>query len=49
MYKNELHKACFDLDAANSISKDLAKRIISEKIFKDKAYSIPVNPKYNWY
>ena len=36
LYKNELNKACFAHDAAYSNSNDLAKRIISDKILKDK-------------
>ena len=33
-------KACFAYDAAYSDSKDLAKRAISDKILKDRAYEI---------
>ena len=33
IYKNELHKACFAHDAAYSDSKDLAKRIFSDKAY----------------
>ena len=42
-YKNELDKACFANDAANSDSRYLAKRTISDKILKDKAYQIALN------
>ena len=45
--KNELDKACFAHDTAHSDSKDLAKRTISEKILKNKAYEIAINPKYD--
>ena len=38
LYWNELDKACFAHDAAYSDRKDLAKRTISDKIFKDRAY-----------
>ena len=38
LYRNELDKACFAHDAAYSDRKDLAKRTISDKIFKDRAY-----------
>ena len=38
LYRNELYKACFAHDAAYSDSKDLAKRTISDKILKDRAY-----------
>ena len=37
LYRNELGKACFALDAAYSDSKDLAKRTISNKILEDRA------------
>ena len=42
-YKNELDKACFAKDAAYSDSKYLAKRTISGKILKDKAYQGALN------
>ena len=38
IHKNELDKACFARDAAYSDSKDLAKKIILDKILKDRAY-----------
>ena len=38
LYRNELDKACFAHDAAYSDSKDSAKRTISDKILKDRAY-----------
>ena len=49
IYKNKLDKAFFALDAANSDSKDLAKRTISDKILKDSAYETAINPKYDDY
>ena len=49
IYKNELGKACFAHDAAFSDSKDLAKTTISDKILKDRAYEIAINPKYDGY
>ena len=49
LYKNELDKACFGHDAAYSDSKDLAKRIISEKILNDRTYEIARNCKYDGY
>ena len=45
MYKNELDKACIAHDVAYSYSKDLAKRTISDKILKDRAYEIAINTK----
>ena len=38
LYRNELAKACFAHDGAYSDSKDLAKKVISYKILKNKAY-----------
>ena len=38
--RNESDKACFAHDAAYSESNNLAKRTISDKILKDKAYEI---------
>ena len=49
IYKNELDKACFDHDAAYSDIIDLAKRTFSDKILKEWAYEIAINPKYYWY
>ena len=46
LYKNELEKACFDLDEAYSDSKDLAKRTILDNILKNRAYEIARNRKY---
>ena len=39
IYKNELDKACFVHDAAYSDSKDLTKRTVADKIFKNKAFA----------
>ena len=49
LYGNNLDKACFAHDAAYSHSKDLAKRNISGKILKDRAYEIARNRNYNVY
>ena len=49
IYKNELDKACFVHDAAYSDSKDLTKRTVADKIFKNKAFDIAKDPKYNGY
>ena len=43
LQRNELEKACFSHDAKISDSKDLAKRTISDKILKEKAYEIARN------
>ena len=42
-YRNELDKACLAHDAAYSDSKDLAKRTISDKILRDRAFEIARN------
>ena len=42
IYKNKLGKACFAHDAAHFDSKDLAKRTISDKILKDRAFEIAI-------
>ena len=47
IYKNELDKACFTHDAANSDSKDLTKRTAADKILRDKAFNIAKDPKYD--
>ena len=49
LYGNELDKARFPHDAAYSDSKDLAKRTISDKILKDRAYEIARNRNYDEY
>ena len=49
LYRNELDKACFAHDAAYSDSKDLAKRTISVKSLKDRAYEIARNCGYDGY
>ena len=43
LYRNELDKDWFAHDSAYSDSTDLAKRTISDKIFKNKAYEIAKN------
>ena len=47
LYRNELDKACFAYDQVYSESKDLVKRIISDKSLKDWAYEIGRNREYN--
>ena len=49
LYRNELDKACFAHDAVYSDSKDLAKRTISDKILKERAYEIARNRNYDGY
>ena len=49
IYKNELDKACFQHDMAYGDFKDLAKRTVSDKVFRDKAFNIAKNRKYHKY
>ena len=49
LYRNELNIACFAHEAAYCDSKDLAKRTISDKILKDRAYEIVRNRNYDEY
>ena len=47
IYKNELHKACFQHDMPYEDFKDLAKRAASDKVLRDKAFNIAKNSKYD--
>ena len=49
IYRNELDKACFQHDSAYADHKDLINRTEADKIFRDKAYDIASNPKYDGY
>ena len=49
IYKNELHKACFQHDSAYADHKDLINRTKSDKVLRDKAYDIASNPEYDGY
>ena len=49
VYKNELHKACFQHDMAYGKSTDLVKRTQSDKVLRDKAFKIASDPKYDGY
>ena len=46
IYKNELHKACFQHDMAYGNFKDLAKRNAADKVLRDKAFKIASDQKY---
>ena len=48
-YRNKLDKACFQHDMTYGDFKDLAKRTTSDKVFRDKAFNITKNPKYDGY
>ena len=47
IYKNDLDKTCFQYDMAYSESKNSARRTESDKILRDKAFKIAINPKYD--
>ena len=49
IYRIELDKTSFAHDSAYSDSKDLAKRTVSDKILKDRAYEVAINRKYDGY
>ena len=49
LYRNQLNKACFVHDVTYSEIKDLAKRTILDKIFKDRSYEIARNCRYDGY
>ena len=49
LYRNKLDKACFAHDEAYSDSKGLAKKTISDKILKNRAYAIARNHGYDEY
>ena len=49
IYRNELHKACFQHDSAYADHKDLINRTKSDKVLRDKAYDIASNPEYDSY
>ena len=45
IYRNELYKACFQHDMAYGYFKDLAKRTAADKVLRDKAFNIFIDPK----
>ena len=49
IYRNELDKACFQLDSAYADQKDLINRTEADNVLRDKAYDIASNPKYDGY
>ena len=49
IYKNDLHKACFANDAANSDTKDLATRITQTTFWKIRAFENARNLKCDGY
>ena len=49
IYKNKLDKACFQHDMAYGAFKNLAKRTIADKVWRDKAFKIASDQKYDGY
>ena len=49
IYKNELHKACFQHEMAYGDFKDLPKRRASDKVLRHKVFNTAKNPKYEGY
>ena len=47
--ENELDKACFVHDTAYSDRNNLAKKTVSDKVLKERAYEVAVNSKYDEY
>ena len=47
IYRNELDKACFQHDMAHGNFKDSAGRTTSDKVLRDRAFSVAENPKYD--
>ena len=48
IYQNQLDKACFQHDNAYGYFKDLTRRTASDKILRDKAFTIANKPKYGY-
>ena len=49
IFKNKLDNACFQHDMALGDFKDLKERTFSNKILRNKGFSIAKNPKYDGY
>ena len=49
IYRNELDKVCFQHDSAYADHEDLINRTESDKVLRDKAYDIAINPEYDGY
>lgn len=47
IFQSKLNKACFQLDMANSVYKDLPRSPSSGKVLCGKAFAIVCNPKYD--
>ena len=49
IYKSDLDRDCFQHNMAYGDFKDLARRITSDRILRDKAFNISKKPKYDGY
>ena len=49
IYQNKLDKACFQHDMAYGDFKDLSRRTVSNKLFRDKSFSIAKNRRCEGY
>ena len=49
IYENELDKACFQHDMAYGDFKGLARRTVSDKVLRDKAFNVTKNHNYDGY
>ena len=49
IYQNELDKACFQHGMTYGNFKNLTRRTASDKVFRNKAFNIARNPKYDGY
>ena len=49
IYKNDLDKVCFQYHMSYGDFKDLARRPVSDKVLRDKAFDVAKNPKYDGY
>ena len=49
IYRNKVDKACFQHDSAYADHKYLKKRTKSDKVLRNKAYDIAINPEYDGY
>ena len=49
VYKYKLDKVCFQHDMAYGDFKDLKRRTFSDNVWRDKAFNIAKNPRYDGY
>ena len=49
IFTNKLDEACFEHNMAHGDFKDIARRTASGKVFRDKAFNIAKNSKYDGY